>query len=113
MEVEETVLAASATASAAPDGNDMLQDDGRPGGAGDTDTSGAVPATRPKQHELPATNPNKKRKVALFMAYVGHGYNGMQRNPGVKTIEEDLFKAIHAAGGISDSNADEQGFIKV
>ncbi|GAB4822384.1 hypothetical protein N2152v2_009430 [Parachlorella kessleri] len=118
MEVEEAVLAASAAASAAPvpGGSGMLEDEVRPRGTGDStgmDTSEAVPATGPKQHELPPTNPHKKRKVALFMAYVGHGYNGMQRNPGVKTIEEDLFKAIHAAGGISDSNADEQGFIKI
>ena len=27
-----------------------------------------------KQQQQQAFNPNKKRKVALFMAYVGHGY---------------------------------------
>jgi hypothetical protein len=54
----------------------------------------------------------KKRKVAIFLAYDGRGYQGMQRNPGAKTIEEELFKAIHAAGGISDANADDRGFTK-
>lgn len=75
---------------------------------------GEAPDTsKPTTRNPPGSNPFKKRKVALFLAYVGHGYNGMQRNPGVRTIEEDLFKAIAAAGGISESNADEQGFIKV
>jgi tRNA pseudouridine38-40 synthase len=59
------------------------------------------------------SNPNKKRKCALFLSYVGHGYQGMQRNPGVKTIEDDLFKAITEAGGISEANSDEEGFKKV
>jgi len=60
-------------------------------------------------------NPKRKRKMALFMAYLGHGYNGMQvqKEPGVKTIENELFAAIHAAGGISDANNDERGFQKV
>ncbi|RMZ53221.1 hypothetical protein APUTEX25_005210, partial [Auxenochlorella protothecoides] len=58
-------------------------------------------------------NAKKKRKVALLMAYVGHGYAGMQRNPGVRTIEEDLFRAIHKAGGISHANSDEAGFSKI
>ncbi|KAK9865118.1 hypothetical protein WJX84_001931 [Apatococcus fuscideae] len=47
----------------------------------------------------------RKRRVAVFIAYVGEGYQGMQINPGVKTIEDDLERAIHAAGGISDDNA--------
>ena len=124
------------------------------------------------QQQQHAFNPNKKRKVALFMAYVGHGYQvwfpmknrklllaataaapvpvggatahlpaspccsscaalsacptmhvvflaaaavlqGMQRNPGAKSIEDELFKALHAAGAISDANADEHGYMKV
>lgn len=65
--------------------------------------------------EAPAepARPNKKRKVAIFLAYVGYGYQGMQRNPGAKTIEDDLFQAMHAAGGISDANADDMGFAKI
>lgn len=58
-------------------------------------------------------NRKKKRKVALFMAYVGAGYHGMQRNPGVPTIEDELFKAIYAAGGIAEANSNDAGFNKV
>ncbi|KAL4427693.1 hypothetical protein ABPG75_001782 [Micractinium tetrahymenae] len=55
----------------------------------------------------------KKRKVAMYLAYVGHGFQGMQRNPGARTIEDELFRALHQAGAISDANADENGFIKI
>lgn len=58
-------------------------------------------------------NMKKKRKVALFLSYVGHGYQGMQRNPGCKTIEDDLFEALHKSGAISDANADDTGFQKI
>lgn len=68
------------------------------------------PATEPETQQ---SNLSKKRKVALFLSYVGHGYQGMQRNPGAKTIEDDLFRAIHQAGGISEANADEKGFQKI
>jgi tRNA pseudouridine(38-40) synthase len=91
------------TDAAAPPADDPVQDAAPPAPAAAGD---AAPAR-------PPGNPNKKRKVAMYMAYVGHGYAGMQRNPGVKTIEEDLFKAIHSAGGVSDANADEKGFTKV
>ena len=40
----------------------------------------------------------KKRKVAMFLAYVGKGFQGMQRNPGAVTIEDELEKAIVDAG---------------
>ncbi len=46
----------------------------------------------------------KKRKVAVLLGYVGAGYAGLQRNPGVRTIEDELERAFHAAGGISDDN---------
>ena len=58
-------------------------------------------------------NPKKKRKVAIYLVYVGHGYQGMQRNPGCKSIEDELFQAIYKAGGISDANSDDEGFRKV
>ena len=75
----------------------------------------AAAAPPPTTNPAPAEdkNPNKKRKIALFLSYVGHGYQGMQRNPGAKSIEEDLFKAIAEAGGISEANSDEEGFKKV
>ncbi|KAF9909116.1 tRNA pseudouridine synthase 1 [Linnemannia zychae] len=48
-----------------------------------------------------------KRKVALLMGYCGTGYQGMQVNPGAKTIEGDLFKAMVEAGAVSKDNADD------
>ena len=63
----------------------------------------------------PATNPlGAKHRYALLVSYVGTGYQGMQINPGCKTIEADLAKAIHAAGLISDENyEDGDGFAKI
>lgn len=77
------------------------------------DQSPPAPVENPALDEPQGAREGKKRKVALFVVYVGHGYKGMQRNPGTKTIEDDLFKAIHKAGGISDANADERGPVKV
>ncbi|KAH9605087.1 hypothetical protein KSS87_000956 [Heliosperma pusillum] len=48
----------------------------------------------------------KRRKVAIFMAYCGVGYQGMQKNPGAKTIEGDLEDALFLAGAVP---ADERG----
>lgn len=36
----------------------------------------------------------KRRKYAMLLGYSGANYFGMQRNPGMKTIEEDVFKAM-------------------
>ncbi|XP_055848984.1 pseudouridylate synthase 1 homolog isoform X2 [Episyrphus balteatus] len=36
----------------------------------------------------------KRKKCALLMGYCGADYYGMQRNPGMQTIEEDLFNAM-------------------
>lgn len=56
-------------------------------------------------------NGGKKRKVALYVAYIGAGYHGMQRNPGYPSIEGELEKAICKAGGISEANA--ESFTKI
>lgn len=43
------------------------------------------------------TNPEdrvKRRKFLLVMGYAGANYIGMQRNPEVNTIEEELLKAL-------------------
>ncbi|RKP23655.1 pseudouridine synthase, partial [Syncephalis pseudoplumigaleata] len=42
-----------------------------------------------------------------LMSFCGTGYQGMQVNPGAKTIEGDLFQAMVAAGAISRDNADD------
>ncbi|CAH2001968.1 unnamed protein product [Acanthoscelides obtectus] len=44
----------------------------------------------------------KRRKFAILLGYSGVNYFGMQRNPYTKTIEEDLFKALHKAKFIND-----------
>ena len=68
----------------------------------DADDAGGGAASRPG---------GKKRKVVVMFGYVGAGYQGMQRNPGAKTIEDALERAFHAAGGVSDDNTGD--FTKV
>lgn len=36
----------------------------------------------------------KRKKTAILLGYSGSNYFGMQRNPGMQTIEEELFKAM-------------------
>lgn len=50
------------------------------------------------------TPKRRKRKVAVFLGYIGEKYYGMQMNPGVITIEQVLLTAFHRAGLISDAN---------
>lgn len=54
----------------------------------------AVPVERRRRY--------KRRKVAIFLGYCGHGYQGMQKNPGAKTIEGDLEEALYHAGGVPE-----------
>ncbi|XP_010266077.1 PREDICTED: tRNA pseudouridine synthase A, mitochondrial isoform X2 [Nelumbo nucifera] len=44
----------------------------------------------------------KRRKVAIFFAYCGVGYQGMQKNPGAKTIEGDLEEALYLSGAVPE-----------
>ncbi|XP_046689272.1 tRNA pseudouridine synthase A-like isoform X2 [Homalodisca vitripennis] len=44
----------------------------------------------------------KRTKFAMLLAYVGQRYFGFQRNPGVKTIEEDLLLALFKIGYINE-----------
>lgn len=50
-----------------------------------------------------------RKKCALLLSYSGKDYKGMQRNPGVKTIEEDLIQALYAAGAITEEMRDNLG----
>ena len=45
-----------------------------------------------------------KRKYAIIHGYSGHNYSGNQKNPGVKTIEEELEKCLYEGGFISECN---------
>ncbi|KAL1918204.1 uncharacterized protein VTP21DRAFT_3470 [Calcarisporiella thermophila] len=67
----------------------------------DQEGEDAEDESRKKQQRLP------KRKVALLLGYCGTGYQGLQANPNAKTIEGDLFKALAAAGAVSQDNADD------
>jgi len=44
----------------------------------------------------------KRRKVAIFFAYCGVGYQGMQKNPGAKTIEGDLEEVLYVSGAVPE-----------
>ncbi|KAI3431979.1 PseudoU_synth_1 domain-containing protein [Psidium guajava] len=46
----------------------------------------------------------KRRKVAIFFAYCGVGYQGMQKNPGAKTIEGDLEEALFLSGAVPEAD---------
>ncbi|KAJ7979625.1 tRNA pseudouridine synthase family protein [Quillaja saponaria] len=46
----------------------------------------------------------KRRKVAIFFAYCGVGYQGMQKNPGAKTIEGDLEEALFLSGAVPEQD---------
>ncbi|KAI3776513.1 hypothetical protein L1987_46298 [Smallanthus sonchifolius] len=45
----------------------------------------------------------KRRKVAILFAYCGVGYQGMQKNPGAKTIEGDLEEALYFSGAVPEN----------
>ena len=73
---------------------------------------GANGASKPKNslytaEEIAAEERRPKRKVAVMIGYAGTGYQGMQVNRDIKTIEGDLFAAFVAAGAISKANADD------
>ncbi|CAO2834556.1 unnamed protein product [Amaranthus hypochondriacus] len=46
----------------------------------------------------------KRRKIAIFFAYCGVGYQGMQKNPGAKTIEGDLEEALFVSGAVPEAD---------
>ena len=50
-----------------------------------------------------------RKKCALLLSFSGADYKGMQRNPGVKTIEEDLIQALYAAEAITKEMRDNLG----
>ncbi|XP_068344363.1 uncharacterized protein [Pyrus communis] len=46
----------------------------------------------------------KRRKVSIFFAYLGVGYQGMQKNPGAKTIEGDLEEALYLSNAVPEQD---------
>ena len=53
-----------------------------------------------KLHPVDYNHFNRKRKVALLIAYSGGGFHGMQKNPDVETIELRLMEALAAIRAI-------------
>ncbi|PFX15933.1 tRNA pseudouridine synthase A, mitochondrial [Stylophora pistillata] len=51
----------------------------------------------------------RKKKCALLLSYCGAGYNGMQINPGVKTIEQELVNALYKAEAITEDGKANMG----
>lgn len=49
----------------------------------------------------------KRKKTAILLSYSGANYFGMQRNPGMATIEEELFKAMHKNKWITDESFEQ------
>ncbi|KAF9421930.1 tRNA pseudouridine synthase 1 [Podila epigama] len=84
--------------------NRNAEDAAKAATAGDVSTE-KEPVEAGEENEDEARIP--KRKIALLMGYCGTGYQGMQVNPGAKTIEGDLFKAMIKAGAVSKQNADD------
>jgi len=71
--------------------------------AKELDTSTSEPnsneiANSSAQSSVPETKPDfvriKKKKVVLMLSYCGQDYYGMQKNPGMRTIEGDLFDSL-------------------
>ncbi|XP_004296742.1 PREDICTED: uncharacterized protein LOC101300812 [Fragaria vesca subsp. vesca] len=46
----------------------------------------------------------KPRKVAIFFAYYSVEYQGMQKNPGAKTIQGDPEEAIYLSGAVPEQD---------
>ncbi|XP_007010013.2 PREDICTED: tRNA pseudouridine synthase A, mitochondrial [Theobroma cacao] len=62
----------------------------------DEETASATNGTKKQRY--------KRRKIAIFFAYCGVGYQGMQKNPGAKTIEGDLEEALFHSGAVPEQD---------
>ncbi|MDP2435579.1 MAG: tRNA pseudouridine(38-40) synthase TruA, partial [archaeon] len=68
------------------------RDDEDPQQSGSSIQAGGSEGQKP--HRFP------KRKVGILFGYSGKGYQGLQKNPGAKTIEDELEKALLLVGCI-------------
>lgn len=64
----------------------------------------ADPAAAPSAPAEQNRRRYKRRKIAIFLSYCGAGYQGMQKNPGARTIEGELEEALFHAGAVPDSD---------
>ncbi|XP_018351149.1 PREDICTED: tRNA pseudouridine synthase A, mitochondrial isoform X2 [Trachymyrmex septentrionalis] len=53
-----------------------------------------VQVTTVQATEMETVQRIKRKNHAMLLSYIGKDYYGMQRNPGIKTIEEDLITAL-------------------
>ncbi|CAN6233996.1 unnamed protein product [Urochloa humidicola] len=60
--------------------------------------------TSPSAAGQPRRPRYKRRKVAILLGYCGAGYQGMQKNPGARTIEGDLEEALYQAGAVPEAD---------
>lgn len=87
--------AISMDSSAKPDVN-IIRGDKRPMLDGDDDDEIKIQKTR-----VEAVQRIKRKNHVIMLGYLGKNYYGMQRNPGMKTIEEDLVDALLKANLIT------------
>jgi galactokinase/tRNA pseudouridine(38-40) synthase len=63
---------------------------------------------RTRQRRLASDDTRKTRKVAIFLAYSGRSYHGMQVNHAISTVEGTLLAAIEKCGFISGTGRESQ-----
>lgn len=51
----------------------------------------------------------KKERIAIVFGYIGARFQGLQRNPGAFTVEDELESAIFRAGGITSEPSRQRG----
>lgn len=100
------VVAEPVAAAAAEEKSAQAGEKGASGVDGAGIAADAPPAD-PSVDDASAAGPKRaKKKFALFVAYVGAGFSGMQYNKDQETIEGTLRDALVSAGLISEANAD-------
>lgn len=62
------------------------------------EVKGAEPSSPKQEGRLP------KQRIALLVGYNGSEFSGSQKNPGVRTVEEELEKALYRLGMIAEFN---------
>ncbi|CAL4884601.1 unnamed protein product [Urochloa decumbens] len=76
----------------------------RPKMSSSSDPEPDAEPTSPSAAGQPRRPRYKRRKVAILLGYCGAGYQGMQKNPGARTIEGDLEEALYQAGAVPEAD---------
>jgi len=76
------------------------------------DTKGPQPEKKPRtEGEEQTFERIKRKKSIILLGYSGVNYFGMQRNPGMKTIEEELLEAMKKTNWITEEAFDHPQWI--